>query len=222
MPAEDPFARDSLPEDPLPVLEAWLDRAVRELRPHNPTAMTLASVDADGAPDARMVICRGYDAGEGWLVFYTDSTSAKGRQLATRPQAALVFHWDALQRQVRVRGPVRTAPDAQADGYFAGRPLGSQLAAWTSSQSAPLASRGALDQRYRKMQERFGAAGDPNGPGSVPRPPHWWGYRVWAEQIEFWAGRPSRLHERACYTRKLEERGDGFVGGPWTAARLWP
>lgn len=211
-----------LPEDPLAVLKEWLDEAVERLQPHNPTAMTLATVDELGLPDARMVICRGFDAEAGWLVFYTDRDSRKGRQLGHTPRATLVFYWDGLQRQVRIDGPVTDAPDEQSDAYFAARPVGAQLAAWASDQSRPLASRGELEERYREVRQRFGIEADDGPPGDVARPPNWGGYRVWAERIELWVGRPNRLHDRAHYERKLVRRGDGYAGEPWRATRLWP
>ena len=213
-----------LPESPLPVLERWLDEAAERLREHNPTAMTLATVDAQGGPDARMVICRGYDSEAGWLVFYSDRTSAKGHQLRSLARAALVFYWEPLSRSLRISGPVSAAPDAQSDAYFASRPAGSRLAAWASDQSEPIASRAELEQRYREVCARYGLAPetDPEGGAQVPRPPRWGGYRVWAESVEFWVGRENRLHDRAHYSRVLEPDGDGFKGGPWRATRLQP
>lgn len=207
-----------LPGDPLPVLEAWLDRAVEKLAAHNPTAMTLATVDAEGGPDARMVICRGFDAQAGWLVFYTDRSSSKGLQLAAQPRAAAVFYWEPLNLQVRVVGPISEAPDEQSDAYFAARPPGSRLAAWASHQSQPIDSREELVEYYSEMCRRFEGDDD----GEVPRPPDWGGYRIWAERIEFWAGRPDRLHDRACYERELSRGTDGFTGAKWRVTRLQP
>jgi pyridoxamine 5'-phosphate oxidase len=204
------------------VLGAWLDDAALQLQPHNPTAMTLATVNEHGQPRARMVICRGYDADAGWLVFYTDRTSPKGHDLAGTPRASLVFYWDPLQRQVRIDGPVSDAAAAQADAYFASRPVGAQLAAWASEQSRPLADRAALERRYEQELARFGLHSDGGGPAEVPRPEGWGGYRVWIERIEFWVGRSDRLHDRALYTRELEPTGAGFKGGAWQVTRLQP
>ncbi len=216
----------TLPEDPLPFFGRWLDQAVAALGPQNPTAMALATVDPDGRPAARMVICRGFDPEQGWLVFYTDRSSRKGLDLAAHPRAALVFYWEELQRQVRIEGPVTPAPDAQADAYFEARPLGAKLAAWTSDQSQPIGSRGELVDRFEATRERFGidaaAPLDTPRPGSVARPPRWGGYRVWVERIEFWIGQPSRLHDRALFERVLAPAPDGFSGGAWRATRLRP
>ena len=217
----DLFAQ-TLPDDPLPVLERWLADAVEAMRAHNPTAMTLATLDERGYASARMVICRGFDASDGWVVFYTDRTSTKGSELAKTPRAALVFYWEPLNRSVRIEGPITEAPDAQSDAYFASRPVGSQLAAWASDQSAPLDSREALLARYRETQQRFAISDDRGGPAEVPRPPRWGGYRVWIECIEFWAGRPDRLHDRARYDRRLDPQGDGFAGKDWRVQRLQP
>ena len=202
---------EPLPADPLPLLESWLADASAAIR--NATAMTLATVDADGRPSARMVICRGFDARAGWLVFYTDRESAKGRDLEARPWAALVFHWDALERQVRVEGPVTPAPDADADAYWRSRPPDARIAAVASEQSRPLASRAVFLERMDDAR-RLG--------GDVPRPVRWGGYRVWAERVELWVGQPARAHDRALWTRTLSRTGDSFTSGPWQSTRLQP
>jgi len=203
---------EPLPADPLPLLETWLAEASAAIR--NATAMTLASVDADGRPSARMVIGRGFDARAGWLVFYTDRESAKGRDLEARPWAALVFHWDALERQVRVEGPVTPAPDADADAYWRSRPPDARIAAVASEQSRPVASRAAFLARMEEAAKRFG--------DDAPRPARWVGYRVWAERVELWVGQPARAHDRALWTRTLARAGDGFSAGPWQSTRLQP
>jgi pyridoxamine 5'-phosphate oxidase len=200
---------DALPDDPLPLVQAWLAEAVAVAR--NATAMTLATVTPDGRPAARMVICRGVDAREGWFVFYTDRDSEKGHDLAATPRAALVFHWDGAERQVRVEGPVTHAPESDSDRYWATRPLEARVAATASRQSQPLGSRAELLARVE-------AARAPE----VPRPPRWGGYRVWAERVELWVGQPARVHDRARWTRTLAAAGDGWAGGPWRATRLMP
>jgi len=202
---------EPLPADPLPLLEAWLAEARAAIR--NSTAMTLATVDADGRPSARMIIGRGFDAVAGWLVFYTDRESAKGRDLEARPWAALVFHWDALERQVRVEGPVTPAPDADTDAYWRSRPSDARIAAVASEQSRPVASRAAF---LGRMEDARRLGDDP------PRPARWVGYRVWAECIELWVGQPARAHDRALWTRTLTRSGHTFTGGPWQSTRLQP
>ena len=207
-----PALPESLPEDPLPLVETWLDEAGAAVR--NPTAMTLATVTADGRPAARMVICRGVDARAGWLVFYTDRESDKGAQLREHPWAALVFHWEAVERQVRIDGPVTIAPDADSDRYWATRPLEARAAAAASRQSRPLASRTELLARVADETRRGGE--------TIVRPPRWGGYRVWAEHVELWVGQPARVHDRARWSRELTRVADGYTGGPWRSTRLMP
>jgi pyridoxamine 5'-phosphate oxidase len=203
---------EPLPASPLALIDAWIAEAAQAFR--TATAMTLATVDPDGRPSARMVICRGFDAEAGWLVFYSDRDSRKGTALAVTPRAALVFHWDAFERQIRIEGPVTPAPDAQADAYWNGRPLDARIAAIASDQSRPIASRATLLAKVADAAKRLGA--DP------PRPERWVGYRVWAEQVELWVGQPARVHDRALWTRELTPSDDGFRGGPWRATRLQP
>jgi pyridoxamine 5'-phosphate oxidase len=203
---------ESLPVDPLPLAARWLDEAGRVMK--SATAMTLATVDDEGRPAARMVICRGLDVVEGWLVFYTDRDSAKGRALEKHPRAAAVFHWDVLERQIRVEGPVTHAPESDSDRYWSTRPLDARLAAVASEQSRPLASRAELLARIEAARRVHGER--------VPRPARWGGYRVWAERVELWAGQPGRAHDRAAWTRALEPTATGFTGGSWRATRLQP
>lgn len=203
---------DPLPDDPLPLVAAWLEDA-RRLGPGGP-AMALATVEPDGRPSNRMVICRGLDPAAGWLVFYTDRESPKGRALAARPTAAAVFYWSALERQLRVEGPVTEAPDADSDAYWATRPADARVAAVASRQSQPLGSRAELLARVAE------AAAGPGGP--PPRPARWGGYRVWAERLELWVSQPARIHDRALWTRALTPASGGFTGGPWKATRLQP
>jgi pyridoxamine 5'-phosphate oxidase len=169
-----------------------------------PTAMTLATVGSDGQPSARLVLLKAVD--ERGFVFYTNLRSRKGRDLATNPRAALTFHWQPLEVQVRIEGVAEQVDDGEADEYFATRPRGSQLSAWASDQSEPIARDGELDARFAEAERRFAGR-------DVPRPPHWSGYRVIPERIEFWRNRPSRLHER----RLFEREGDG-----WRESVLYP
>jgi pyridoxamine 5'-phosphate oxidase len=174
--------------------------------PNDPNAMTLATVDADGMPDARIVLLKGFDA-EGF-VFFTNTHSAKGRELGTTPKAALVFHWKSLRRQVRVRGEVARVDDAEADSYYASRPRGSRISAWASQQSQPLESRERFIADLEEVEARYGE-------GDIPRPSHWTGYRVTPISIEFWHDRPFRRHDRLVFRRDS-------LGSAWTTTRLYP
>jgi pyridoxamine 5'-phosphate oxidase len=191
--------------DPLALFDAWFE-AAKTAEPNDPNGMSLATVDADGMPDVRMVLLKGVDARG--FVFYTNTLSAKGLELAAQPKAALLFHWKSLRRQVRVRGPVEAVSAEEADAYFASRPRGSQIGAWASDQSRALPDRLALERRVAEFGLKFGI-------GKVPRPPHWSGYRVLPRTIEFWRDRPFRLHERLAYSREAEDAA-------WTVARLYP
>ena len=210
-----PALPDPLPDNPLPLAKAWLDEAQQAHR--NAGTMALATVDPHGRPTARMVICRGFDVTRGWLVFYTDRTSAKGVALATQPWASCVFHWTELERQIRVEGPVTLAPAADSDRYWNTRPAEARIAASASDQSRPLAARAELLARIEALTKQGGA---------IPRPPRWGGYRVWAESVELWVSQPARIHDRARWTRTLTPEGsstdDGFQGGAWSSTRLFP
>jgi len=207
-----PSLPESLPPDPLPLIEQWLVEAAATVRAA--TAMTLATVDSDGRPSARMVICRRFDVKAGWLVFYTDRESRKARALAAHPRAALVFYWEALERQIRIEGPIVEAPDADSDAYWLTRPLDARIAALASDQSRPIASRAALLAKMHAARERYGA--------EPARPARWGGYRVWADAIELWVGQPFRVHDRALWTRSLTPAPGGFVGDSWRSTRLQP
>ena len=177
--------------DPLEQFEAWF-REAEAAGTEVPEAMMLATAGADGAPSARMVLLKGADAGG--FVFYTGYGSRKAEELEANPRAALVFYWRPLGRQVRVEGTVARVSAEESSAYFATRPRGSQLAAWASQQSRPLESRGALEARYAELEREYAGR-------DVPLPPHWGGYRLRPEAIEFWQHRENRLHERTRYTR---------------------
>jgi pyridoxamine 5'-phosphate oxidase len=187
--------------DPLALFDQWFAEA-RESEPNDPEAMALATVDPSAQPSVRMVLLKGH--GPAGFVFYTNEQSAKGGQLAANPRAALLFHWKSLRRQVRIEGPVERVPDRDADGYFATRARDSQLGAWASDQSRPLDSRATFEQRFAEMQQKFDGQ-------DVPRPPHWTGYRVVAERIEFWIDRPHRLHERRLFVREDDGWAEGLL-----------
>jgi len=189
--------------DPHALFEEWFAEA-RLSEPELPEAMAVATADASGAPSVRMVLLKGHDARG--FVFYTNSRSRKGRELASNPQAALLFHWKSLRRQVRIDGAVEIVGDTEADAYFATRARESQLGAWASDQSETMASRSDFENRYQALAEQHEG-------GSVPRPPHWWGYRVVPERMEFWTDRAHRLHERRLFTRSGDE---------WAETLLYP
>ena len=198
-----PLSRADLAADPIAQFGAWFERASEQAPLAE--AMTLATLDADGGPDARMVLLKGFD-GRGFR-FFTNRNSVKGRQLAGRPDAALILYWRELDRQVRIRGAVEKLDAAESDEYFASRPRESMIGAWASPQSRPLADRDELDRRVAEVEARY-------GDGPVPRPPHWGGFRVAPRQIEFWQGQVGRLHDRFRYERT--------AAGSWTWARLAP
>jgi pyridoxamine 5'-phosphate oxidase len=189
--------------DPIAQFRAWFAEAEQGGVPE-PTAMAVATADASGAPSVRMLLLKGVD--ERGFVFYTNLESPKAYDLAARPRVALCFYWNQIKRQVRVTGPVTSVSDAEADAYFASRARLSQLGAWASHQSRPMADRFELEKNCAAEALRFGV-------GKVPRPPHWSGFRVAPEMIEFWHEKPFRLHERVRFT---------WVGGAWTSQRIFP
>lgn len=200
--AEPAFAQAG---DPMALFVEWLDAAARK-EPSDPNAMTLATVDADGLPNARTVLLKGVD--EGGFVFFTNLNSAKGMELKAHPKAALLFHWKSLRRQVRVRGTVSPVGGEEADAYFATRARASQIGAWASHQSQPMEDPLALEKAVAAYGLRFGL-------GPVPRPPHWSGFRLAPLAMEFWRSGRFRLHERMRFVRAAP-------GAAWSRARLYP
>ena len=190
--------------NPIRQFDAWFAQAVDAKLPE-PNTMTLATVDSRGRPSARIVLVKGVD--EQGFVFFTNYESRKGRELADNPYASLLFYWIELERQVRIEGKVVKTSPAESDQYFESRPLGSRIGAWASEQSQVIESRAVLEAREKEISTQYGE--------HPPRPPHWGGYRLIPDAIEFWQGRPSRLHDRLLYTRSAD-------GGDWQIARLSP
>ena len=192
-------------EEPLRLFAAWFEEATQS-EPRDPTAMSLATVDADGLPNVRMVLMKSFD--ERGFVFFTNTDSQKGQELERERKGALLFHWKSLNRQVRLRGPVERVEDAVADAYFATRPRLTQIGAWASKQSAPVESRHAFEKAIAFYAAKFAV-------GAVPRPPNWTGYLLRPLLIEFWQDRPFRLHDRVEFRRETLDQ-------PWRKTRLYP
>jgi len=197
------LSEDKVDPNPFRQFGFWWDEALRaEIDEVN--AMTLATVSAEGRPSARIVLLKGYD--DQGFVFYTNYESRKGQELALRPEASLLFFWKELERQVRIEGPCEKVSAEESDAYFQSRPAGSRIGAWASPQSRVISSRDLLDQQIIEIENRFDGR-------EIPRPAHWGGYRVVPRQVEFWQGRPSRLHDRILYTREADN---------WIISRLAP
>jgi pyridoxamine 5'-phosphate oxidase len=191
--------------DPFALFQTWMAEA-QATEPNDPNAMALATADADGVPNVRMVLLKGVDASG--FVFYSNSHSIKGEELAANPQAALNFHWKSLRRAVRVKGALAQVSDAEADAYFATRPKDSQIGAWASPQSRPMEGRWVFEKAIAEYALKFALT-------KVPRPPHWTGWRITPTRIEFWRDRPFRLHDRLVYGRDT-------AASAWTTERLFP
>jgi pyridoxamine 5'-phosphate oxidase len=219
-----------LPDDPLPLALEWFNAAQHLSGQRNPNAMTLVTVGAQQQPSARIVLCKAFVADPGYLVFYTNYNSRKGDELAAEPRVAAVMHWDSLGRQIRVEGLAVRSPVAESDAYFATRGWGSQLGAWGSDQSRPLASRADLVRQLRARAADLGIElGDDtttlagSDPPPIPRPPHWGGYRIWISALELWVEGSDRIHDRARWERALtRSAGDMVAPGGWSKSRLQP
>lgn len=205
---------DPLPESPLPMLARWFEEAKASATIRNHDAMAVATVDANGAPQVRMVLCRRFDAERGSFSFYTNRESPKAAELAHTPRASAVFYWDPLSRQVRISGPVERSSDADSDEYFRGRHPQSQVAAWASAQSQPIGTRAALMATFEQTTASFGGLEAP-----IPRPPHWGGYEITADRIELWVAGEARLHDRAVWTRDVDTP---IRAASWQVQRLQP
>ena len=195
----------SVRDDPFALFDAWMEEA-RKTEPNEANAMSVATVDAQGRPNVRMVLLK--DAGPGGFVFYTNTESAKGNEIASNAFAALCLHWKTQRRQVRARGQVSRVSDEEADAYFATRPKDSQIGAWASAQSRPMEGRFAFEKEIAKYAAKYALK-------TVPRPPYWSGYRIAPFEIEFWRDRPFRLHDRLVYRRDAPDK-------PWRTERLFP
>ncbi|MET3890955.1 pyridoxamine 5'-phosphate oxidase [Bosea sp. OAE506] len=192
-------------QDPFGLFQTWFEEA-KKSEPNDPNAMALSTVDSEGLPNSRMVLLNGRDGED--FVFYTNTQSQKGTELLAQPKAALLFHWKSLRRQVRVRGAVSLVSDEMADAYFNSRPRDSRIGAWASQQSRPLESRFALEKAVALQAAKFGV-------GTIPRPPHWTGFRISPVYLEFWRDGAFRLHDRVVFRRPA-------VDQPWTRERLYP
>ena len=213
---------DPLPENPLPLAAQWLAQARLDASQPNPEAMVLATVDEHGQPSARVVLCKEIVAQPGFILFYTNYHSRKGRELSVNRRAAVVFHWDHRHRQVRIEGQVELLSDTESDAYFQTRPWQSRIGAWASEQSEPVASRAALEKNVTATAQRFGIPYA--GPGTqepegvtvqVPRPAHWGGFRLYADAVELWVEGEFRIHDRARWSRSPP-------GAAWSVTRLQP
>jgi pyridoxamine 5'-phosphate oxidase len=220
---------EPLPGEPLALVAQWLSQAATANVQPNANAMVLATVDAEGAPSARVVLCKEIRPDTGYITFFTNYLSRKGAELSGNPRAAAVMYWDVLHRQVRLEGVVTQTTAAESDAYFASRSWQSRIGAWASQQSAPIASRAELERAAEQAARRFGvpspAASDAVAPDpgvAIARPPHWGGYHLWVEAVELWVEGAARLHDRARWSRTLTRAAGGFIGGAWSATRLQP
>ncbi|MEM7622802.1 MAG: pyridoxamine 5'-phosphate oxidase [Planctomycetota bacterium] len=220
---------DPLPAAPFALFQAWFDDAHARRQQPNPNAMTLATADEDGNPNARIVLCKEIRAEPGVVLFYTNYDGTKARELRQNARATLVFHWDHADRQVRISGPVTRATAAESDAYFKTRAWQSRLGAWSSRQSQPIESREVLLEQVMEKAIELGlditALVDQTAkPGDfdIPRPPNWGGFRVWAARVELWCGGTGRVHDRAAWTRNLMPNNDGFTADDWACTRLQP
>jgi len=227
------FHREHLPEplpaEPMALVATWLNEAIRLAGQPNPNAMVLATVNAHGQPSARVVLCKEVRPDGGFITFFTNYLSRKGNDLAANPRAAIVMHWDALRRQVRMEGRITRTSEAESDAYFASRAWQSRIGAWASQQSAPIASRAELEHAAERTAQRFGTpspiGSDDTSPDPgivIARPPHWGGFHLWVEAAELWVEGAARLHDRAVWTRQLSADAGAYKGSAWQASRLQP
>jgi len=215
----------SMTKNPILLLQSWLNEAMElDLQP-NTDSMAIATSNSQGLPNVRMVLCKEINTEEGYVVFYTNYNSVKSMEIKENPKCSALFHWDKLGYQIRMRGEILQSPDDENDVYFASRHLGSQVGAWASNQSNPVEDRKALDDQYGKILDRFNLTSESitQNEQEIPRPPHWGGYRLWIEEIEFWLNQKDRLHDRLHFRRALTISNEGIkTEKNWTVKRLQP
>ena len=211
---------ETLPDNPMAWLDAWLNEATEAARQPNPNAMTLVTSSAEGQPSARIVLCKGLNIEDGYVLFFTNYNSRKCVEIDADPRVCVVFHWDEAGRQVRVEGQAVRSPADESDAYYASRDRNSRLGAWGSDQSQPIESRDAL---LAQIERRIADLELADEETPIPRPPHWGGLRIWATAVELWVDGENRVHDRARWTRELTPDGaGGFNGGAWIGTRLQP
>jgi pyridoxamine 5'-phosphate oxidase len=222
---------DRLPEDPMHLANTWLKEALANAGARNSNSMTLATAGHDGQPSARVVLCKLFVPDPGYVVFYTNYRSRKGRELAANPSVAATFYWDNLGLQIRLEGLAVRSPESESDSYFLTRDRGSQLGAWGSDQSEAIASHDALVLQIRERAAQLGVpvGDDERGQAladaapAIPRPPHWGGVRIWVSAVELWVEGKDRIHDRALWRRELiQEDEHTFSASSWTGTRLQP
>jgi pyridoxamine 5'-phosphate oxidase len=222
------------PPDPFPIFQSWFDEAEAAKHQPNPSCFSLATIDADGRPSNRMVLCRGIDGAGGSIRFFTNYQGRKGRAITANPRVAACFHWDHLDKQVRFEGLAVRTTLQESDEYFASRSWDRRVGAWASDQSEPIASRAQLIAKAMDVLKRHGiSAADLALKGNdikIPRPPHWGGIRIWVDRAELWLGSPGRFHDRAAWSREVsvsapqgpQQGTPQVVASPWSATRLQP
>jgi pyridoxamine 5'-phosphate oxidase len=213
------LSEDPLPLDPIPILKRWLDEAFAAGLQANPHAVSLATVDPDGGPSARMVLCNQIDVPRGAFVMYTNRESRKGRALVANPRGAIVFYWGPHSRSARVEGTVEFTSDEDCDAYFATRPIDAQIGAWASAQSETIGTRAELVAKIDAQARHFGVSLEERGDVVIPRPPHWGGFTLVADSVELWVSRPARIHDRAQWQRSYADDGQA---SSWQVSRLQP
>lgn len=219
---------EDLPDNPFPIFQGWFDHAVASKAQPNPNAMYVSTIDADGTPSTRTVLCKLIHPDPGAVVFFTNYESRKGRAIEANPVVSVLFHWDTMDRQVRIEGPAVRSPEGESDAYYASRRWESRVGAWASDQSRPIESHDALMLKVFETVEKLGLDASAlvrDGEESkvqIPRPPFWGGYRVFPRSMELWCASETRLHDRARWTRELTPKDGGFACGPWSSTRLQP